>query len=63
MRVPQQSVIYRVFAAGYGSLDVDENLDWWESRGKHLPPLAVRVEANLRGNGVDVLITPRETRL
>jgi len=63
MRVPLESAINRVFSADHGSLDGNENLDWWESKGKHLPSQPVRVEAIIRGNGVDVLITPREAQL
>lgn len=63
MRIPQQSVINRVYAAGRGALEAEEDLGWWESKGKCLPSQPVRIEAISRGDGVDVLITPREIRL
>lgn len=52
MRVPERSIIHKVF---YGELyagEADEDLCWWETRGgQQLPARAVRVEAR-RQDGV-----------
>ncbi len=60
MRVPEDSVIYRVFETGAASDDAVENLSSWESSdGTKLPLSRVSVSARFNWNGVDALIVPR----
>jgi hypothetical protein len=60
MRVPDESVIHRVFEAGAGAEGAVEDLSWWESSdGTRLPPKKVMVSARYSWNGVDALIAPR----
>lgn len=60
MRVPQDSVIYRVFGAGSGFETALEDLSSWESSdGTKLPPTKVAVSARFSWEGVDALIAPR----
>jgi hypothetical protein len=57
MRVPERSVIYRVFTRGFGRDRADEDLSWWEaSDGTVLPQRGVRVEAKCMAGGVDALV-------
>ena len=60
MRVPERSVIYRLFETGAGSDEAEEKLSSWESSdGTKLPPIRVRVSARFSWDGVDALISPR----
>jgi hypothetical protein len=57
MRVPERSIIHKVFDAGFGQDSGDEDLSWWEaSDGTVLPKRAVRVEARYTADGVDALV-------
>ena len=57
MRVPERSVIHKVFSRGSGHERADEDLLWWEaSDGTILPKRAVRVEARYLAGGVDALL-------
>lgn len=56
MRVPERSVIHRVFADGK-SLEAVEDLSWWESQGTARPALQVHVEARSHHDYVETLIT------
>jgi hypothetical protein len=56
MRVPKRSAIHRAFV-GEPLPSADEDLSWWESQGRRLPALAVRVEARRCHDGVEALIT------
>ena len=61
MRVPQASVIHRLFvdeAAGDGS--GREDLCWWESQGKRLDGRAVAVEARRVADRVIAIVQPVE---
>lgn len=59
MRVPEGSVIYRLFEAGVGSEEAVEKLSSWESSdGTKLPARSVKVSARYSWGGVDALITP-----
>jgi len=60
MRVPEGSVIYRVFEARSGSETAAEDLSSWESSdGTKLLPTKVAVSARFSWEGVDALIAPR----
>jgi hypothetical protein len=60
MRVPERSVIYRVFSEGIEKAEAKENLFWWESSdGTQLPDANVFVQARSAWEGVQALITPR----
>jgi hypothetical protein len=60
MRVPDQSIIYRVFQ-GTPSGEAVENLSWWEtSKGFTLPDRLVKVEAKRSWESVDALIIPKK---
>jgi hypothetical protein len=59
MRVPEMSVINRVFKEESAHHEAEEDLSWWESsRGGHLNPCRVRVQAKWYLDGVDALIIP-----
>ena len=59
MRVPESSVIYRVFADGIPYAEGEENLCWWEaSNGTILPEMPVRVKARGSRDCVDAMIIP-----
>ena len=63
MRVPEESVIQRVFEAGSGFDEAGEDLSCWESSdGTKLPPTKATVSARHSWGGVDALITPRTAR-
>jgi hypothetical protein len=58
-RVPDNSVIARVFAGG-GYAEADEDLSWWStSSGSRLAPFPVRVKAKKAGDSVQALLIPR----
>lgn len=58
MRVPEESVIYRVFSDGAGELEAEEDLSWWESSdGSRLKAEPVLVKARFAWNSVEALIT------
>ena len=60
MRVPDDSVIYRLFETGSGFDEAAESLSSWESSdGTTLPPIKVSVSARYNWGGVDALIAPR----
>jgi hypothetical protein len=60
MRVPERSVIKRVFAGDATDSQAAEDLSWWESSdGSRLPSAKVHVEARSTLDGVRALITPR----
>jgi hypothetical protein len=58
-RVPELSVISRVFQMREGTLEGNENLDWWEtSGGKKLKSQRIAVSARWVGDAVYALIIP-----
>lgn len=57
MRVPQGSVISKVFNEGLAFAAGYEDISWWSG----LPARPVRVEARLTSNGVEALIRPAES--
>jgi hypothetical protein len=60
MRVPEHSIIYRLFSEGPTEAEAKENLSWWESSdGTQLKHLEVSVKARKTRDGVQALITPR----
>jgi hypothetical protein len=60
MRVPERSVIYKVFAGETADGRAVEDLSWWESSdGSQLPVAKVLVQARSAWDGVRALITPR----
>jgi hypothetical protein len=59
MRVPERSIIYRVFAENKSEAQAAEDLSWWESTdGGRLPATKVLVQAKKGWDGVSALITP-----
>lgn len=58
MRVPQNSVITKVFNSDQFYFESIENLCWWESSGKSLPQNQVKVMAKKVGSNVNALIIP-----
>jgi hypothetical protein len=56
MRVPERSLIHRVFL-GQDAPAAEEDLCWWESQGRTLRALPIRVEARSRHDHVEALIT------
>jgi hypothetical protein len=66
MRVPEQSVIHRVFSGAVVNQlrESEEDLAWWTSSGGGpLPDFPVRVGARWRGDHVQALVVPDEQRL
>jgi hypothetical protein len=60
-RVPEQSVIYRVFQQNRDDSAI-ENLSWWEtSSGARLPEIQVTVQARRTPNTVQALVTVGKT--
>jgi hypothetical protein len=60
MRVPERSIIHRVFAEELHEAQAEENLAWWESSdGTTLPSLKIHVLARRQWNAVQALITPK----
>ena len=58
-RVPEQSVITRVFELG-GHAESSEDLSWWTtSDGSHLAACPVRAKAKKNGNSVVALLIPQ----
>ena len=58
IRVPEQSVISRVFEGDeYSASDV-ENLAWWEAGDKHFDAMPRRVHARRTYGGVEALLIP-----
>jgi hypothetical protein len=60
MRVPERSVIARVFADDRGELCATEDLSWWSSGGKALQARAVKVLAKRMVDRAQALIMPVE---
>lgn len=59
MRVPESSVIHRVYEEGLEYDEADEDLSWWEtSRGKIFSERPIRVKARSSWDGVEALILP-----
>lgn len=59
MRVPERSVIYRVFAEGEQIGEANEDLSWWTSSdGGRLSAFPVHVTARRKGDQVQVLLVP-----
>ncbi len=59
MRVPEHSVIHKVYAGGTDYREAEENLSWWEtSDGLILPDIPIRVMAKKSLNYVHALIIP-----
>ena len=59
MRVPERSVIHRVFSSGLPAPPQIENLSWWTSSdGRQLPEMSVVVHARGAYGGVDALVAP-----
>lgn len=59
MRVPQKSIIHRVFADETSCVEAVENLDWWESSdGKRLNSRTIVVKVRRAWNSVEALILP-----
>jgi hypothetical protein len=58
MRVPERSVIYKVFSEGLSDAQAKENLSWWESsHGSQLHDWNIFVQARNAWDGVQALIT------
>ena len=58
-RVPERSVIHRVYFDNLGYAEAIENLDWWEAgSGSRLDSWSVRVQARRTKDAVDALIVP-----
>lgn len=59
MRVPQRSVVHRLFADGAaGDAAAREDLDWWESQDRRLRGRAVAVEARRLADRVIAVVQP-----
>lgn len=64
MRVPERSVIHRVFTNGAGYDEAEEDLTWWESSNGWRPrTCSVRVMSRYSWDGVDALIVPVDSRV
>lgn len=60
MRVPDRSIINKVFSGFSSDGQAAEDLSWWESSdGSRLPEAKVLVQARGVRDGVRALITPR----
>jgi hypothetical protein len=60
MRIPERSIIHRVFDGETPEGQGAEDLSWWESSdGSRLPTAKVLVQARSGWDGVRALITPR----
>jgi hypothetical protein len=58
-RVPQASIISRIFQSGLSVAEADEDLGWWESSsGTRLRPCKVRVHAKRIGDSIHALLVP-----
>ncbi len=61
MRVPERSVIYRVFSGSEEIGEADEDLSWWTSSdGGRLSSFPVHVTARRKGDYVQVLLVPHQ---
>jgi hypothetical protein len=59
MRIPELSIINRVFAGDAADGQAAEDLSWWESSdGSRLPSAKVLVQVRSSWDGVRALITP-----
>lgn len=59
MRVPEKSVIYRVFSGSEQLGEADEDLSWWTSSdGGRLSEFPVHVTARRKGDHIQVLLLP-----
>lgn len=54
MRVPEESVIFRLFAEGGDYAEGEEDLSWWAGR----PACPVKVKARRAGDSIEALIIP-----
>jgi hypothetical protein len=62
-RVPESSVIYRVFAESLSEGTADENLNWWTSSdGARLQDQELKVSAKRIGNTIYALMIPIPSR-
>jgi len=60
MRIPQPSIINRVFVGDAVDGQAAEDLSWWKSSdGSRLPSAKVLVQVRTSWDGVRALITPR----
>lgn len=59
MRVPERSVISRVFHEDIPYEEAYENLSWWESKGRHQPECPILVKAKRTRDAVEALIIPK----
>jgi hypothetical protein len=59
MRVPEHSIVSRVFSGAVLYDEAEECLSWWEtSNGTRLPRCVVRVKARRSGQSVEALVIP-----
>ena len=58
MRIPVNSSIFEVFERSLTNGESEEDLSWWESRGKALDPYPIKVKSRRTFKGVDALIIP-----
>jgi hypothetical protein len=59
MRVPERSIISRVFSKAALYDEAEECLSWWEaSNGTRLPQCAVKVKARRSGQSAEALVMP-----
>jgi hypothetical protein len=59
MRIPERSVINRVYSEGIEYAEAEEDLCWWDtSDGTRLSPCPIRVKAKRSWDSVDALIIP-----
>jgi hypothetical protein len=59
MRVPEMSVIYRLFSETGHVGEADEDLSWWTSSGRGcLAALPIHVAARRRGDHIQALVAP-----
>ncbi len=60
MRIPERSIIHRVFAEELHEAQAEEDLKWWASSdGTRLPSLKIHVLARRQWNAVQAVITPK----
>ena len=60
MRVPERSIIHRIFTDSVADGQAVEDLAWWESSdGSRLPSAEVLVQARSGRDGVRAIITPK----
>src|SRR5262245_49206892 len=59
MRVPEVSVISRLFAGGPGQGGANEDMAWWEASGVRLSAYPVSVKARRLAQSVEAIISPQ----